>query len=357
MSQPVPTGRTTAEAKADLDGILRKIQGLLNKADGTDNEHEAQACQEMAEKLMRKYRIEQEHLIAADPVSVAPIAETIVLGTADTRFPSEYLSMFGLIAHHVGARARYAWAGRDLTARVVGYESDVRYAAMLYASARMVFQEKLEPKIKPELSDAENCYRLRSAGIERNRIARLLWDLDTHAAHAKVGHLYKQAAIARGEDPALNGREINAKTYRQAYARNFVQHLATRLREARDAADGGSGAMVLHGRQERVDEAFYERYPEFRPTKETAVRRECADCAKTKHSSGQCRAHRALTWTKADEARWQREHYSASAEAGQSAGREAASQVQLSRVESSKRLGEDPLRGGMRSVTGLELES
>lgn len=356
MSEVTATGRTTAQAKADLSGLLKKLQALLDMADDPRTpEHEAASARSKAESIMKKYKIDQEALIAADPVSVEPIWESVVVAKASSPFYSKYLDLFYSITRHVGVRARYVWVGSDLTAQVVGYEADVRYAEMLYASARLTFQEKLEPSIRPELSDAENCYRLRSAGIERNKIARMLWGLDTHAAHAKVGALYKEACLARGEDPALNGRTINAKTFRKSYAKNFVDSFWMLLSRARNAADSNGGALVLHGRQERVDEAFYARFPEMRPSQELAKPEPCELCAKKKDGK-KCRDHTERKWTQADQARWERENYSASALAGKVAGQDAAEQVELDRVARAKRLGEDSTRTGVRNLTGLELE-
>lgn len=321
-----------------------------------------------AEDLMRQFRIEEESLIASDPTSVEPISINIDVCEYGSPFYGQYGSLFRDVAYHTGLRCRLTWGkseahgGYTLIAQCVGYESDVRYAQYLFASARLVFAERIEPKIKPELSDAENCYRLRSAGIERNRIAHELWGAsmgsDGAHAHGKVGKLYKEASIARGEDPKLNGRSINAKTFREVYANSFVTHLDRRLRDARMAADSVGGALNLHGRQERVDEAFYQRFPDARPVAGGAVVKSepCDPCKRTKHSSGKCKAHRPYEPTQADEARWYRQNYSATALAGKSAGKDAARAVELDRSAKAKRLGEDDARTTVRDVTGLELE-
>jgi hypothetical protein len=155
----------------------------------------------------------------------------------------------------------------SLLAVLVGYESDVRYAIMLHTVVRMAFSGKLEPKVDPELSSDDNVYTLRNAGIERQRIAVMMgWGGDAEGGTSKVTPAYKRACRARGEDPLVVGRSVNAKTYRESFADAFVSGVYYRLL-AMAATHGveAKGELVLANRKENVDEAFYELYPELRP--------------------------------------------------------------------------------------------
>jgi hypothetical protein len=328
MSEVIATGMTVTDSKKATDRILAKIRALLAKADGTDNEHEAAAFREHAEKLMREYRVAEEHLIAANPDSVKPVvteADLFMYGA--TPFGQQYINMMHAVARHTGIRDHYIYLARKadgrtvLRAFLVGYEADTRYADALFTSAQMVFQARLEPSVDPKADDRENVYRLRSAGIERNRIARMLWNLDTHAS----------------------------------YAEEFVNELGRRLRRAQDGADSAGGTLVLAGRSERVDEAFYDRFPELRPSTTLVKSEPCEKCTKTKHASGKCQAHRPRAYTKADDDRWERRHNSATALQARSAGRQAAAEVELRGTTPAKRLGEDATRSAMRDLTGLEI--
>lgn len=357
MTEMVSTGRTVEQAKDELRGILRMIRKLLDKAEGTDNPHEAESFRAHAEKLMRKYRIDQEQLLAADASAAEPIRIEIDLCGIRSKFFQQYANMMYAIAYHTGVRVRTAWVAPEagasyvLRASVVGYEGDARYAEMLFTSAQLVFAERLEPAVRPELSDAENVYRLRSAGIERNRIANLLWGTSTGSdgawAHRKVGNLYKEACAARGEDAAVSGRTVNASTYREVFAHQFTERLYDRLRAARNAADSaGGGALVLHGRKERVDEAFYKHFPELRPASEPLP------------TNGQPKpkSRKRKGWTEADQARYNRMNFSPSALAGTSAGRSAADEVEIREAgRGAKRLPEDSDRSTLREITGLEI--
>lgn len=340
----------------NLEEIMRLVASLLAKAESTQFEEEAKSYRERAEVLMRKYRIEEEALIAQDPSSIKPTFGGIDITTTGSQYRMRHSALFNEIAYHCGIRyvLKYSSGAQGFVAHAVGYDSDIRYAQFLHNAARLAMIEKLEPDVKPKLSDMENVYRLRSAGIDRQRIAKMLWGAESHNNGLKVGRLYKQACEARGEDPVVSGRNINAKTYREVYAREFVRRFADRLRESRDGADTNLGSMQLHGRQERVDEAFYERFPEYRPSTEVATPEgPCERCAKTKHASGKCSDHRVRPLRQMDLARYERMYESPAARRAAEAGHNAANGVELVRTPRTGKLEEDP---SSTITAGRELE-
>ncbi len=253
--------------------ILRQVRALLDRAEHPNTPAgEAETCRAKAEQFMRDYRIEEEQAIAADPQSLKPVSQSIVV-TDSEEFGQWYYTILAWIGQHTGVRVRGVWAWDPqekksvIRATVVGYESDLRIAELLFTNARLAFSGHLEPAVDPTLTDQVNAYRLRVAGMERNRIAKLMWGsaMDDGKAHGKVGALYKAECAARGEEAALSGRGVNAKLYRKSYAEGFAYRIYDRLKRARDAADRVGGLPALHGRQERVDEAFYELFPDARP--------------------------------------------------------------------------------------------
>lgn len=328
----------------DITKILNRVQGLLSKAEATEFPAEAETYRAKAQALMLQYRIEEEHLIAADPTSVEPIRETMTVCSPASAFRQEYVNLAFWIADHAGVRCLFGREPVDgsttVVAYLVGYEGDIRLAEMLYAAARLVFMERIEPSVNRALDDATNIYRMRSAGITRRQVAIDLWGKDTHAAHAEVGRVYKAECAKRDETPALDGRGISARQYRTAYAEEFTYELADRLRRSRDAADRSGGVMVLHGRQERVDEAFYGHFPWCRPSTEV----EPIGTKKAKKD----KPAKPRKWTKADQARYDARH-STAAEAGRSAGRTAAQEVELSRTGPARVEASD----GVQIVTAL----
>jgi hypothetical protein len=335
MTEIVATGLTVADAKENLRGILHRIRKLLDYAarEEESNPQAAKNYRDRAEELQRKYRVAEEQLLATDATAAEPIRVEIDLcDYSSAEFAQQYANLFWDIARHAGVRTTMRWvttAERQyvLRASTVGYEGDARYAEALFTSARIIFAEHLEPAVRPDLPEIENVYRLRRAGIDRQRIAELVFG-------------------QRGEEPVVSGRNMNAKTYREVYAREFVERLNRRLREARDAANSTGGALVLHGRKERVDEAFYTQFPELRPVPAEVAGNQPAP-----------KSRKRKAWTSADEARYRRLHESNAALAGRDAGHEAADAVELHGAEPAKRLGEDPMRTTLREITGHEVES
>jgi hypothetical protein len=314
-----------------------KIQALLANADDENLSEAARAAYHAkAQELMRLYQIAEEEALASDPTSVKPIVRKIILVDRHSALSGWYSIAFGAIAHHTGVRyaINYSW---PYTATVVGYEGDVRYTEFLWTAALLMFSTRIDPTWSDDLTEAENIYRLRNAGIERRRIADRAWQNGNEpAARSKVQRIYTRECARRGEEPRAAGLAHDTETYRYAYAQSFVDTLRTRLRDARDAVDSVHGALVLHGREDRVNEAFYELFPQHRPSDTPpAPATPCPKCAKA--ASGVCRGHK---WNKSDEARWQRYNNSVAARAGKASGREAAEGVHIDRVSRPNRVEE-----------------
>lgn len=329
--------------QAKLDAMMSRVAKLLAVAeDSATTPEAAENYRAKAAQIRREYQIAEEDIIAQDAGAILPTSKRIELMEDNgSDFTRQYQSMWYAITDHCGIRSVIRWEMTEsskyaLTATAVGYASDIRYAELLWVSARMMFGSRLEPSMDRSVPEAEMVYRLRSAGIERNRIAKMMWGEATHANNAKVTRLYVRACAERNEDPAVSGRSVSAKDYRTVYAREFVNRLSRRLYAAQNAADSIGGGMVLHGRSERVDEKFYELFPSYRPTPkpEGPVKVEeekpCERCAKAKN--GKCRDHRDYRLTKADLRRVDRMYYSETARRAAASGRDAADLVELSRT-------------------------
>lgn len=329
----------------NLEGMMRKISALIAKADNpAATPAEAAAYRAKAEELMLKYRIEEEGLIAATPGSIEPVFRQIEVYNISSPFRGYHAYLWRCVARHCGIRYTLRYDNMRYFAQVVGYDSDLRYAEFLFNAAKLIMIAKLEPEVNPQESDKDNIYRLRSAGIDRQRIAEMVWGKRGHQEGLKVGRLYKEACADRGEDAAVSGRSVNAKTYREVYAQEFSRQFSYRLNAARNAADSLGGALDLHGRAERVDEAFYTRFPNLRPKQEDFDRVDAAAKAPRKGRT-------LKVWTKADEVRWQRENNSPAAVRAKAAGTEAAAMVQIDRVARAKRVESTP------EVNGREIGS
>lgn len=328
-----------------------KIQALLARADHPNTpEAEATSCRTAAEKLMRKYRIDQEAVLATDPGAAAPIFHTIRVTTYDIDAPRDmegyYTQVFRSIVRHTGCMVTIDWDG-GYVATVCGYEGDVRYAEYLWTAALLMFATRIDPRWDNALPEAENIWRLRNAGLERRVIADQAWGRGAGkiaANRSKVQRIYVRECTTKGEPVRAAGLGFGTDAYRQAYAESFAQELNWRLHMARNAADREGGAIVMHGRTERVQEAFWGRFPNLRPQPPKAapegamvVTTPCPKCAANK--SGRCKDHPYKAVTVAMERRWRAQENSASAAAGRASGRDAADRVDLARGASGTRTG------------------
>lgn len=317
---------------------------LRNANDESLPEEARQQYRNKAAEWMKEYQIAEEEAIAEDPTSALPIVKTILIraaGAESSEITNRSEMIFKYIADHCGVRYLVQrTATWDVEGTVVGYGGDIRYFEFLWTAAYLMFATRIDPRWEIDRSEADNIFFLRQAGIERRRIADMAWGNGHEAAaRSKVQRIYLRECARRGETPLATGLGFTASSYRDAYSEMFIATLRRRLRLARDAADSVGGGLVLHGRSDRVDEAFYERFPSLRPSTLPVVsepwvdpRTGCAKCTKAK--SGACNDHsymRPTKWTQADERREQTRRYGASAQAGRAAGEMAAEGVNLAR--------------------------
>jgi hypothetical protein len=324
---------------ANIDGMMRKIQGLLDSAESfqaTGNAEAAATYRTKAEQLMRDYRIEEENLVREAVSSGLPIWRKVWIGA---HFGNEWLhelvTLFSRIAKHCGVEHELIWDKSESgepgwASDVIGYEIDIRLLEMIFVSTRLAFLARLEPTFDPALSTEENIYRLRGSGMDRQRVAEKVFGQKGHSEGIRVGSIYRAECERRGEVDAISGRGFNANLYRQAYAKQFVATISRRLRDARDAADSIGGALVLPQRVERINEALYERYPERRPwtaEKWAEYEKQQAEAEKDKSN----KPAKVRKPSKAEQGRQYRANYSPAAIRARQAADEAARSVDLVR--------------------------
>lgn len=353
-----------------------KIGALIAMSEDERLEPEVRANYRLkAEQLMREYRIAEEDAIAKDETAAEVGRFEIILVHGDafrSDLRAHYFDIWREVARHAGVMSKieYRYPSRDdvetnqTVAIVYGYEIDVRLAEFLWTAASLVFVTRIDARPNSQLSDQENCYYLRNSGMPRKEIANELWGSDWKdgAAHGKVQRMYLAECEARGEKPRVSGRGLQVSLYRRAYADSFTDEFGYRLRSARDGADALGGGLVLHGRRERVQEAFWTAFPDLRPMSaeeraareairlaEAAAAGPCGDCKKSKSKSGLCAKHRPYEPTDADRRRWDRELNGPEARAGRANGAAAANAVDFSRSAGPRKQKADaaPERGAI----------
>lgn len=299
---------STRVSGAKLEDLIRKISALLTQADHPNTgPEEAQVFRNKAEALMFQYRIAEHDLKFADPSAPleTPDFTTIVLCDSASRYTNYYYTLFLKVTRHLDIMCETAMLTDPETgftnyvAYTVGYESDRRFAQVLWQSIRLAFGKNLEPTVDPNLSDAENCYNLRNAGMEGHRIAYLVFHNTDKSYRVKARNLARQHGERIGADTkSFSGRGNNMALYRESYAQGFLSTIQSRLNEMMRARTiEEHGTLVLASRTEAIKEVFYERFPHRRPRPAVesfaestwTSHSECKKCAAAK--SGYCRDH------------------------------------------------------------------
>lgn len=328
-----------------LQKVMEQVQLLIARADHpTTPPAEAETARKRADRLMMQYKIES--LTAPQQTDLnAPAWATIICGQQSSEWLNFYASIGEYAARFAGCRTvgEWKWIKEEdgverqfYVVNLVGFEGDVRYVEMLASSALMAFGSLLEPKFNQEETHAENALRLRKGGMERRRIAEVLFGSSSSineqkAFNRRVTTMITQEAKRQGTPELVEellGRGNSIKTYRESYASGFYNTLVQRLKKVADErAAFSDGTLVIANYRDRIDEAFYERYPNRRP--KTTVgdsrtlgspRENCPKCRQAK--SGYCREH---SYLKPSYAKTQK----AFSSAGAAAGRRAASAVDL----------------------------
>lgn len=319
-----------------LDSMMKKVEALLARADHPNTPPaEADSARAMAERIMLKYKIEEEDLrakgeLVGDQFDIK--FHEVKIYPVGSPFADVYRSLIVYAGSHTGCM--YVLTGvqdGEYVITLIGYEADVRYAESLFLQARIVFAGRMEPKIDRSLSDEENVYNLRSSGLERRRVAEMMGWVK---GGAKVTRLYKAACEKRGEDAVLTGQGMNLEDYRAMYTEAFKSRFWQNLWRARSAIDAemrDGGGLVLHGREERVKEAVYQRWPNLRPV---PAERGIGESAASK-------ATRFKGPTAAEMRKRERQQNGAAGRAGAMAGRKAADEVSIDgKTTPRKRLAE-----------------
>lgn len=223
----------------DEADLLRKIQGLLAKAEGTDNEHEASAFFDKAHELMVKYAIDEARVRA----------EAKRLGTYRTE-PLVEDFMFSSYGHHAQAKESLLdmvakshsvhslpYANRkgqnekmfgfeknrglqeSKWTRLVGYREDIEAVKLLYLSLLVQSQRFAAEDWRRAYGNA----KYSSEGL--GKFTWLSGHMDGFAA--RIGERFRELTevIYRS---ALNGRELIHDKDADVLEWMYAHHLATR---------------------------------------------------------------------------------------------------------------------------------
>lgn len=187
------------------DKLLTKIGGLLRQAEGTDNEHEAEAFMAAAQRLATAASIDLALARAHDPAArqaATPITRQVTIGAAGKRGLRTYVQLFVQIAQANDITCDVASNSTFIIA--YGFESDIDACEALYTS--LIIQ----------MVAASDAYL--KSGAYKGETARQVVTRTT-------GHLRRRLVEEKALSPI---------TARLNFQSAFASRIGARLREARD---------------------------------------------------------------------------------------------------------------------------
>lgn len=215
------------------DKLLTRISGLLRQAEGTDNEHEAQAFMQAAQRLATAASIDLAVARAhsSGDRRVAPVQRNIAIGTAGKRGLRTYVQLFVAIARanditcDVASNSTFVYA--------YGFPGDIDSCEALYSS------------LVVQMVAASDNY-LKSGAYKGETSARVVTE--------------RRGWVARR---VVEKKQLSPITARLNFQSAFAERIGKRLAQARDEAraqavadDGGrtdSGtALVLRNKEIEV---------------------------------------------------------------------------------------------------------
>jgi hypothetical protein len=239
--------------------ILERVRALLAKADGTNFSEEADAFRAKADELMTAYAIEQWQVQQAQAKTYErPKPEVRQFNFewwGRSARSGELWQMFIDVSYHcrcVVATRGYG-SGGYRTIPVIGQPSDLDYFDLLFTHLMLQMGKQLEPKPDPSMSFGENAYTLRMSGMNRLRIATLMWeahlvpDTDTSAplqlrnhdgkyspAAKKVLRALRKAGEEYAAEKGLDTTKVSPGVWQRSFALGFVRTIDRRLTHIRE---------------------------------------------------------------------------------------------------------------------------
>jgi hypothetical protein len=287
----------------ELDKVLARVRALVAKAEAPIADGASQAEREatlteqatarkMADALMLQYAIEEITAEQSGPEMYRQKPDKIEVHLAPASDVSGYVSILAqIVARHcrckIRLNSRYDYAEHCWTAKIYGFESDLRYYEILYTTLRLHMIGALLPKPDLTKSIRYNAYVLHNAGLNWIDIAlEHGWHQvprepgDTSKAmyvNKNTGErqpfsravtvyetAYKQECAARGEKP-LRIPPGGKTTFRTSAAQGYAYRIQQRLKEIEEGRQTGS-EIILASRVGDINDLFKEDNPDlFRP--------------------------------------------------------------------------------------------
>jgi hypothetical protein len=263
------------------EAILRKVRGLIAKANSTEHEGERQVFMAKADELMEKYAIDQALLLLKqDPNARLVVRKDMDISwwsqmhgiDPDARNEIAYL-WSSCVTHCRCVTSFSTWNFSTKTAAVFGTEGDLAYLDLLFTDLFIQMTEKLRPTFNPNAEIGSQVRLAKEAGMTWDQI--LDWaGLRGTPEGKRLLPAYRRYCEAHG----LQQVKINPKTYQWSFVEAFCGTIRSRLYAMRQRDDGGPSAgneLVLRDIRDQAREEMYNVFPDLRPHPSNC---QCSNC-------------------------------------------------------------------------------
>lgn len=249
--------------------IAERVAKLFERADHPSTpEHEAAACRERAESIMRENRISQAMLHLTDEQKRVFEQYIVPAKWGVVSWGTQH-SIAVAVFEHAGCQVKTLYGAKE-TAHVVGYPADVFYGKVLFERAIAELEETLNPQWRAGMSDEQNIFRIKNSGKTWAEVAEEFAenkDLEKIPAVQSVMYRYDKWTKLVGVERLRQTRRHDA--YRNSLQESFSSTLYSRLEDLRRRAEGqeepGEYAIAIVKDEDALREEFYTLFPEMRP--------------------------------------------------------------------------------------------
>ena len=190
---------TTADSK--IDSIADKITKLLNKAESTTSEHEAETFRNAAERLMQKWAIDQEMIDARNPEA----AESFVTDRIFRKgaYVYQIMVLYNNVSMALGKTKMLMSPGlkaNEKTALLFGKPSDIDRVKALTASLEIQMNNAYSAWKKTPDWKYQTSYM---SSFERMKVKASFFDHFAKAVYTRLVSFYNEAVQESGEGTEL----------------------------------------------------------------------------------------------------------------------------------------------------------
>lgn len=264
------------------EGILRKIQKLIDKAYGNTTDAEQAALLAKADELMLRYSIDALRLMDPLRPNTAPRVHNsqpvvrvmrVEFQGGDYYTNAAMVTLFRHVARHLFVRiGNITWK----EAKVVGYPADLEILEMFFTKLKLHLVASLVPRPthgKPwqeSMANMKNAgyrwqdihYRLSEAALPDYPYTGQVWERRFGVKFtAEMKKLADKGVIME------RNTSSNLENWRYDFINAYVTRLGQRLTEVRSATIGDNPNLpaLLKDKKSEVDEAYWNEFPNERP--------------------------------------------------------------------------------------------